>query len=570
MYRDPSDPLTAEEFTPKSIDLEIAYPLAYDATTSSGLSALMDALPQTWPEALAFGRSTHPAPTAASWLDELFQRGSTRALALDAWGDHLLRTRRSALAQLDDHLPRVRLRDIDEDKLDLLVRSYRHGRTDLSSPMISLHITELRFLIAEAREEAGMRPLGPPPAPPTRRQGRRVARPMAAMDAVVGLLQRGRREIQLMIALILCSAALPGRLLALRARDVDLDGALLTIDTRRTRGRDHAPGHMVYGLPRWCVASIRSCCPGIDGWPPDRPLFPAPQAWARPRKEMTHLWRSAADDKGYQGMTMQDVRRLAQAIHGGAPRAVRRTTATARLDVEVSLDSAEALRLAEAQASYAERMVREWIYVDRPPIRPKRTPPRRARRDTLPEAPERRTARPPMRAKSVLLPEGIFGPPGREGAPASRPTAAKPLAEPKRTRGTGWTSAPDQRQLPPSPDVPTGFGRSTLPSSQVASPAVWHAVRDAEQRAVGAEQREAQLRATTITHDEAYASLLAVGMTGVTAGMALENYLTTHPTALADMTKQVGAVAHNLLQALAPELAPAPSAARVAPTGMGR
>lgn len=385
--RPPGEAPTLDEVAAGDIELRLAFPIVYDATTTQGLAALRSWMPDDWPEALSQGRGTHSTPTRESTLTQLLERGSSRALPLDPGDMAQVGNRRSALAHLHDTLPPVVLGELTQRGFEKLVRSYQADRGDLSSAMISAHITELRFLIAEAREEAGLRRLAAPGAA-RGKQGRRVHRPMASLEEVGRILLRAPRDVQLLVALLMATSALPQHLLRLTRGALDLDGARIRMDTCATRRPDSPAGHLLYGLPRWCADLLRKHHRDIDTWPDDRLLFPSRPNSRRARATISATFRLAADNAGCLHTRLQDIRRLAQAVHAHAPRAVRRATATARRDVPYSMGSEERRKVADAQETYASWVVQHWTHLMHPPVEPRR-PPRRAIASVQANEPER-------------------------------------------------------------------------------------------------------------------------------------------------------------------------------------
>ena len=496
------------EFRVRDIALEMAFPLVYSATTMAGLSALKAALPSEWQAAIALGRGTHPRPTPMSKLHELLERGSTRILPTGPDDNGLVTARRSALSHLHDSLPPARLGEIGNRELRRLIAGYRSDRADLSSTMISRHITELRQIIREARAEAGLPLLELPPRPPTRRQGRAAHRPMASLADVVRILRRSDRRMRVLIALMLAAPLLQTHALGLRRGQLDLDRGRLRIDTMNTRRPEAAEGYLVYGLPPWCVDLLRAELPGIDTWPPDQLLFPSAEASYRPLRTASALFRIAADAAGCVVTRLQDIRRLSQSIHATAPRAVRRGTATARRDVKHTLHGPAARALADAQEAHAAWVVTHWRRLLEPPITPTKAPSRRAPRDVQPHQPERAWS-----AKLAAIPPTGPLPESCLAAPDPAPVAA----------------SPDQGELSPwqpriamiAPIAPIAIGAGRPPPSQFGLGDV------GSRQSVHPAARDTR----NVTEREALVLAVTCAGSGFVGGMTVEAYLSDHPGA---------------------------------------
>lgn len=539
LRRSGGSPPTIEEFALGGIELQLAFPSAYDATTTQGLAALRAVMGEQWPEAMAAGRSTHPLPARGHTLDQLLTRGSARVMPQGPGDLDQVRNRRSALAHLQDSLPRVKLAALDERGLEALVQTYRRERADLSSAMVSSHITELRMLVGEARTEAGLRALDAPPAPPTRRQGRRAHRPIATLEQVIVVLDRAPPWLRVLVGIMLAAPLPQTHALRLTRGALDLEGGRIRVHTWRTRRAGSPEGHMIYGLPRWCVDLLLTAYRGIETWPPDRLLFPGEANPGRPRSSVAAAFRTVADRAGCPELRLQDIRRLSQAIHVRAPRAVRRATATARQDVQHSLESGEAQLLADAQEAYASDVVRGWRQLPHPPVMPRRAPPVRALRGVAPHEPERRWRGKGLGKPRVGLPGSCLPGGGPEASPASQAgfADAQPIAAYER-------ELPQIPALLPAFDMPLGVLQAQMVERLLQQ------VQVADLRRVHAERQVALLLQTTLPKDEAYGLAAVVAMTAFAAGLTVESYLNQKPALREELGQRVGAYALALGEVL--------------------
>ena len=363
--------LTATNFATSNVDLRELFPLAWYATTMKGLATLMMALPLDWPDALEAARETLPTPTAMTTLEDIFLRGTVRTLPRGIQDITRVRTRRSALKRLQKVLPACTLGSLDEACVQALVSSYREKQQKLPAPMLSADISELRFTLDAARKEAGLPALKRPSFEerPRQRVGRPSQRQVATLAEVTRLMRTAETWMQAFLALTVATPAPQKYLMELRREALDLDHQRMTLDTATTRGPSGLPGRMVYGLPDWCMDSLRSVFPDIESWNIKRLLFPSHADPQSLRGDVSHVFRTLARKSDCIGVTLSDIRRLSQTIHVRAPRAVRRGTATARLETGKAIaDQA----LAEAQASYAALVVQTWKVLDQPPWPPGR------------------------------------------------------------------------------------------------------------------------------------------------------------------------------------------------------
>lgn len=360
--------LTVQDFATADDGLREAFPLAWDATTMKGLAALMMALPSDWPDALAMAYTHFKKNNAETGLDAVFLRGTPRTLPQHRTDITRVRTRRSALKRLQVILPDLSLGSINSENLHALVALYRNKQSNLPAPMLSADISELRFTLDFALSEADLPTLKHPSfdARPRQRLGRPSQRPIATLAEVKRLLCRAETWMQAFIALTLAVPAPQKYLMSLCREDIDLQRSCIRMNTPTTRSASGQPGRMAYGLPVWCIQSLYTAFPYIEKWNYKQLLFPSHADPQSLRGDVSHVFRTLARKSDCIGITLSDIRRLSQAIHIKAPRAVRRGTATSRLDTS-GPDP-----LAIAQEHYASLIIEKWKIFDQPPWPPGR------------------------------------------------------------------------------------------------------------------------------------------------------------------------------------------------------
>ncbi len=397
--------LTLVDFDPPNSEVMEQFPCVVDATTTRGLAALCKALPDRWEVAIKKGRASLPKPNVETTLKEVLERGSTRILPGGPHDVKQVSSRRSALGRLRDHLPQKILGDLDARGVEQLVKHYRKQRRESSSAVLSSDLTELRKAVSEARVEAGLGKLPPVSraAQPRRRQGRATESRCSDLAEAGRMLEGTDGWLQALVLLRIVTTASDSALLRLRREDFDLDASRLRVSSSATRKPLQPEGNLLFGLPQWCVDQLRASLPGFDGWEPSRLLFPAKKGANRPQGEASHAIGDARDGCGCQYTTMRSLRLLAQSIHVRAPRALRRGTATARADLDYTINSDADDRVAQAQEDYAAWIVDHWHALHAPPVALTRVP-RRANAWTAPEDPERRVRLAEKERASTLVP----------------------------------------------------------------------------------------------------------------------------------------------------------------------
>lgn len=524
LRRDEDRPLRVEEFAVPTTELRLSFPFAWDATTMQGAAALRDHLPGEWPDALELAEASFAPIAPDTRLRELLARPSARTRPGGLHDLNRVAGRRSSRVRLRDVLPDLELRAIDARALASLYGVYRKAAKAQSSPTISADLTELRCVVNAARAAVGMDelPAAPRAARPNRRVGRAPERDLAGLDEVERVLRECPPELRVFVGLRVATTVPVEHLLALRRGAIDLDRFRMTIDASCSRSQGRGPAHLVVGLPPWCVALLRQGLPGVDAWVEQRPLFPRNRGSSESRREFAHAFRKAADDANLPDLTLSDIRRLSQAIHATAPRAVRRATAGAGRGTGV---------LARAQEEYASQIVAEWQRLHTPPVQPKRVP-RRAPKHTRPHERERGSGRNPVVAPSISLPAsclvGTQDP--RLGSGGGR--GERRLSADNRGKLTERATGDDGVVGPVGAESWTDgdrvYGAAAVPTEMQLR------LKDAEiasllERAERAEWACAHLRATTISVHEAELGAAGMGITGLVGGVAIGERLARHP-----------------------------------------
>lgn len=512
--RDGSPGVSVDEFAEGSEVLRAAFPLAWDATTMAGLAALRRELPFDWLDALDRARESLEAFTATTSLRAVLSRPTERTAP--QWTSDLSAAagRRSSRRRLCAFVPEVPLEELNEAALAALVREYRIEASAMSSPMISADLTELRFAVDHARAEASLPPLQRPrpSARPRRRVGRAPRRSLATLEQVEHLLTKAPPELRVLLALRIATTAPLSALLDVRAGALDLRRQRLVIDAPCTRGGERAPARLLFGLPDWCVALLRSALPGIDGWRGSRPIFPKEPGSAAPRREIAHVFRVFADGCWCSDVTLSDLRRLAQAIHARAPRAVRRATATARPGSGKAKLDCDEPAVAHAQEKYAAWIQGHWRLLHAPPARSSRVS-RRAMKQIRPHEPERRLRPRALPARPPPLPPScrVDAPEGRRRSGASS--------------GEAKVADMDASALAP-------FSERGSPSSSGVG---WEAVAMEQSRKDAAHAGElSALRGRTISKEDAEITALASAAAGVLVGAMVGAHITKNPEVIGD------------------------------------
>jgi hypothetical protein len=339
-------------------------------------------------------------------------------------------------------------------------------------------------------------------------------------------------------------------LLRLRRQDFDLDEGRLRVDLMATRQPGGPEGRLLFGLPPWCVAQLRLTFPGLDAWDEGRLLCPAEGAPHRPRREASDAFRRAANACGCQNTTLPSLRRLALSIHGRAPRAVRRSTATARFEDEGRLEEPADRREAEAQEAYAEWVTSAWTALHAPPTALASVP-KRAPAGVAPEDPER-FRKVPTEATGGLLVSGcrvLAGSGARTVRGADEPGPLPPTVVP----ADPW-AVPGRSVSAAAPMMPGPL--DALLFSQLAEGSMRHA-QAMQARAERAERELAQLRALAADPTRDWALTVFLGSTAFASGMAFQDWLHSRPDVQAKLRetgKRLGRYAGQLAGALAKEM----------------
>ena len=541
--------LRLDEFDNPSAEPRREFPGLTDATTTAGFARLRRELPDTWCEALDRAWASLPRATPHTSLHAVLLRGSRRVLPRDPSDAGLVSARRSALGRLCDLLPDLALRQVDARTFDRWVRDYRAARRDASAAIVSSDLTELRATVNAALAEAGLpvvRRLRA--AQPRRCQGRAADRRVAGLDEVDRLLQSTSGPLQALILVRVATTAPDAAILRLRRGDLDLDAGRLRVDLPATRRPGSPPGHLLYGLPRWCVAQLRAALPGIDGWDEERLLFPAEGAPHRPRRKVSRAFRRLADGCGCSETTLRSLRRLAQAIHARAPRAVRRATATARDDVAEGVLPDEAA-LAAAQEAYAAWISSAWGALHAPPVELRRVA-RRAGPEIAPDRPEQ------ARRKAAAAEPA----PGRLVAGVRVEDAAEVRSLPR----AGWTAAgPDRVETVTHPDVSVSGSRGSAGFGETGATALFGAALTAQamqradawaQRARQAEAELAGWKERSVSVEDALVCGLFAASGAFAAGMSFEAWLASRPDVRERLGIGVGRFAVALGETMAEDL----------------
>ena len=114
--------------------------------------------------ALQIGRASLPLPTPATPPGSLLCWGTARCIPASLAQRRTAAKRRRALAQSHGHADDLPLSSIDEPRLARLESDYRaqaacrSGGSPRGPTLVSADITELRVLMTEAREAAGLPP----------------------------------------------------------------------------------------------------------------------------------------------------------------------------------------------------------------------------------------------------------------------------------------------------------------------------------------------------------------------------------------------------------------------------
>ncbi len=540
-----------DDFDNPSPRLRLQFPCIADATTTRGFAALERALPEAWTEAVRRAWSSLPVPGPDTPLQEVLARGTSRILPDDPAAVKMIAARRSALGRLCDHLPSLPLRDVDSRGLERLVHAYRHARRTASAAVTSADLTELRRTVEQARVSAGLPPIrGSRDTRPRRRQGRATHRPVAGLDEVDRLLQTTTGWMQGLVLLRVVTTVPDAALRRLRRQDFDLDAGLLRVHLGATRQPGGPEGRLCFGLPRWCVAQLRVSFAGLDGWDGARLLFPAKGAPHRPRREVSHAFRLAADACGCSDTTLRSLRRLAQSIHRTAPRAVRRSTATTRLDGDTLVGSSARRPVAEAQNAYAEWVTAAWTALHQPPM-PLAGVSKRAPAGVAPEAPERRQ-RVAQEAPPGAVVSGCRVPPAGHERRGSTPRTVD--TSPWKAAHAAPLSATTRDPAPPAVRVP-GPAEAILQMQLVDS--AMRAAEMAHNRAVRAEAELRKLRADAAEPDKQLLFTIFVAGGGFASGMAFKDWLDSSPNFEALLSRckaEVGRLFAAMAEPLAAEM----------------
>ena len=517
-------------------DLRLRYPCLTDACTLKGLANLRRELPESWPQAMEVAWRSLARATPDTTLDQVFERGSPRILPNEELTVKLASARRSALGRLRSAFPALRLHEVSPRRFDSLIRDYRKQRKDQSTAITIGDLTELRCIVDFALAEAGLRTIPRNrELRPRRRQGKAPERPVATMDEVDRLIHAADGPMQALILLRVVTTVPDSSLLGLRRGDLDLDNGRLRVDATATRRPGGPEGWCLFGLPPWCVDQLRHALPGLDSWEERRLLFPSKSSPRRPRRDVSKALRRLGNGCGCLFTTMRSLRRLAQSIHGKAPRAVRRGTATARHDCPHTVDTPDDARLADAQEAYATLIVKRWDALHRPPFALARVA-RRAAAGIRADQPERgRRTNDPAR---LGRPVGVL--PGCEvdaprGRPAPRPRPSEP------TTGAGaafpmidpWTG----KIAPPGfwgePDGQTAeLSMALVQQSSDLRELIQRRLRQTERRIAELERENLELK-------EVSGMIVLTAVLSFTAGMAVATWLESQP----DFRKRLGPAA---------------------------
>ena len=309
-----------------------------DATTLRGLVALRRRFPRSWAERMRrAARAVGPEATVAEALrtggmGRLLPRAATAAEA------SRLKKLRHCARRLVAVYGDVVLGSIDEDWLRR-ERPRAGARMGVGRDVAGAAFTLLRRVAWAAQQWGGevrVRRRLPPRRRPA--MGEPCARPPAPWRTIERLVaDAADLQVRAAVALQLHIGASPGRTLAVRVRDVDLDAGTVRVPVPGRGGRVW----VTWALPPDAAAAIRPWWQRMRRRRgPGAPLFPRRGRPDRPTRSVTAALRRAARALGEAPTTLQAIRRHAQAglravgavraqVRGSARRPVRGQGVTA-------------------------------------------------------------------------------------------------------------------------------------------------------------------------------------------------------------------------------------------------
>lgn len=281
-----------------------------DATTLAGLADLRRAHPDDWHRVMR--RSAERVGLGATVGEALRLGGQGLLLpdyATDAAANQLKANRATARLAMR-WFGQVRLEDVTEEWLRReRVRLAEWG--EVSGQRTGRCITLLRRLALRAarhdRVQPRVRPRGP--SGRMRRLGSRPDRPQAEWGDLELLLARATPRVRAALAIQAHVGASPGRVLALRVRDVEVTRGTVWV---RLPGPDERLIREPFVLPPDAMRAVRPWLRKRARLGPDALLFPRRGDPSRPTKSISKAIRREAERLGVGAVTLQSVRRLAQ------------------------------------------------------------------------------------------------------------------------------------------------------------------------------------------------------------------------------------------------------------------
>ena len=429
------------------------FPCVSDATNLRGLAALRRRFPRTWAKRMRrAGAAVGPEATVAA-LMRSGGMGRLMPRAAEATEARRLKKVRHCARRLIRAYGRERVGDITEAWL----RRHRADagqRMDVGRDVASAAFTLLRQAAFAAQQWGGQvrvrarlpprrrTTMGPPPS-------RRVA-PWSTVEALTGT---AHLRVRAAVALQAHVGATPGRVLALRIGDIDLDGGVVHVRVPGRVQRQPVP----FPLPPDAVRALRPWWRRLRHRGPDAPLFPQRGHSSRPTRSINRAIRREARRLGVARTTMAEIRRLAQAglrgvgaqraqVRGSARRPPRGRPLTTR---ELGRQRAAWTWQLGAEERQVPQRAPRRCHADEPERRKRRVP-RRRRGPELGPTPLRR--RSPWSAPAREADEDAWR--GR-ATDASTPSGGRtPVTAPY--FGPPQTSTPHVIVRQPQPSAPTG------------------------------------------------------------------------------------------------------------------
>ena len=397
-------------------------PCCQDHTSIEGLAPLMRRFPKTWHEIIE-SQSWGDVDTTTT-LREYLREGGGGLLIPTSARDTSVKKKRCGARRVADLLGDLVIGDLSEEDLLEARRHYEAERgRGASSGLVSADMRVLRQAVYRAQTTLGSLRVkqswgGPRPASGNKAKSRLTPTP----PEVRQLLDASDAVLCMAIALIVGCGLLPGELLALRVKDVNISENTIHVHHRGVRGWGQVRARRIVRVPGWAWQLVLRAHPRLARMPKDALLFGSPRDSGKPWTSLGRAIRRAAVRAGLQARGARDTRWTPiglRLLYQEVARKLKLPRALVRGTVVAGMAHRSSLVDPDLWLRQSDRLAQTWTWLLRPPGYhegerhhvPRRSPSKV--RPGEPEWPNRRTKRwLEERERKRPLPSGCDDVPG--------------------------------------------------------------------------------------------------------------------------------------------------------------